>query len=238
MFIAMEGRKRAPSHLYYGEKQYVLTGLVKCGCCGSLMTCETKVKDEKHSYNYLKCNKLRSECHQKPLNEAKVLKQIEEALSLPMNISDEMIKNIKAEVRKKLKEESKVTASMKKNITEQLQALREEEKILFKGYVQGKCDEEMYNEMKVEISEKRDALQKTMDRYNATDTEIDDICEKIIDVTVNAGKILKSPIISLKRDFLRLILSDFFTDGKNVVFSIVKPFDKLLRTAEINKWCA
>ena len=233
----MEGRKRAPSHLYYGEKQYVLTGLVKCGSCGSLMRCETKVKDEKHSYNYLKCNKLRSECHQKPLNEAKVLKQIEEALSLPMNISDEMLKNLKAEVRKKLKEESKVTSGMKKNITDQLQALREEEKILFKGYVQGKCDEEIYNEMKAEIAEKRDALQKTMDRYNATDTEIDDICEKIIDVTVNAGKILKSPIISLKRDFLRLILSDFFTDGKNVVFSITKPFDKLLRTAEINKWC-
>ena len=151
-----------------------------------------------------------------------------------MNISDEMVKNLKAEVRKKLKEESKVTASMKK----QLQALREEEKILFKGYVQGKCNEEMYNEMKAEIAEKRDALQKTMERYNATDTEIDDICEKIIDVTVNAGKILKSPIISLKRDFLRLILSDFFTDRKNVVFSIVKPFDKLLRTAQINKWCA
>ena len=233
----MEGRKRAPSKLFYGEKQYVLSGLVRCGCCGSLMTCETRTKDEKHSYNYIKCNHLKKTCHQKPLNEAKVLKQIEEALSLPMNISDEMVKNLKAEVRKKLKEESRVTASMKRNITEQLQALREEEKILFKGYVQGKCDEEMYNEMKAEISEKRDALQKTMDRYNATDTEIDDICEKIIDVTVNAEKILKSPIISLKRDFLRLILSDFFTDGKNVVFSITKPFDKLLRTAQINKWC-
>ena len=68
-----------------------------------------------------------------------------------MNISDEMVKNLKAEVRKKLKEESKVTSGMKKNITDQLQALREEEKILFKGYVQGKCDEEMYNEMKAEI---------------------------------------------------------------------------------------
>ncbi|MDY4819309.1 MAG: hypothetical protein SO206_03525 [Bacilli bacterium] len=154
-----------------------------------------------------------------------------------MNVSDEMVKNLKAEVRKKLKEESIVTASMKKNITEQLQALREEEKILFKGYVQGKCDEEMYNEMKAEIAEKRDALQKTFARYTATDTEIDDICEKIIDVTVNAGKILKSPIISLKRDFLRLILSDFSL-MENIVFSITKPFDKLLRTAQINKWCA
>ena len=90
----------------------------------------------------------------------------------------------------------------------------------------------------LEEGKPEDVLQKTMDQYNAADTEIDDICEKIIDVTVNAGKILKSPIISLKRDFLRLILSDFFTDGKNVVFSITKPFDKLLRTAQINKWCA
>ncbi len=79
------------------------------------------------------------------------IKQIEEALSLPMNISDEMLKNLKAEVRKKLKEESKVTSGMKKNITNQLQALREEEKILFKGYVQGKCDEEMYNEIRLKL---------------------------------------------------------------------------------------
>ena len=91
--------------------------------------------------------------------------------------------------------------------------------------------------MKAEIAGKRDALQKTLDRYNATDTEIDDVCDKIAEVAANAGKILKSPIISLKRDFLRLILSDFFTDRKNVLFSIVKLFDKLLRTAQINKWC-
>ncbi len=61
----------------------------------------------------------------------------------------------------------------------------------------------------LEEGKPEDVLQKTMDQYNATDTEIDDICEKIIDVAANAGKILKSPIISLKRDFLRLILSDF-----------------------------
>lgn len=35
----MSGRKRAPNKQFYGEKQYVFTGLVHCGCCGSLMTC-------------------------------------------------------------------------------------------------------------------------------------------------------------------------------------------------------
>ena len=27
-------------------------------------------------------------------------------------------------------------------------------------------------------------------------------------------------------------------EGKNLCFSITKPFDKLLKTPEINKWCA
>lgn len=31
----MEGRKRAPSKQYYGDKQYLFSGLVCCGCCGS-----------------------------------------------------------------------------------------------------------------------------------------------------------------------------------------------------------
>lgn len=136
-----------PSKLYYGDKQYIFTGLVRCGCCGSLMTCETKVKDDKHSYNYLKCNKLRSKCSQKPLNEAKILKQLEKELSLPLAVSDDMLKNIKAEVKKRLKEENINTANLKRDITIKLHDLDEQIKTLFRGYIQGKCDEKMYNEL-------------------------------------------------------------------------------------------
>ena len=92
--------------------------------------------------------------------------------------------------------------------------------------------------MKAEIAEKRENLEKTMARYNSMDDEIDDVCDKIAEVAANAGKILKSPIISQKRDILNLILSDCKTEGKNLCFSIRKPFDKLLKTPEINKWCA
>ena len=60
--------------------------------------------------------------------------------------------------------------------------------------------------------------------------------QNLVDFIV--GKFLKSPIISQKRDILKLILSDCKTEGKNLCFSITKPFDKLLKTPEINKWCA
>lgn len=218
-------------------KQYIFSGLVRCGCCGSLMTCETKVKDDKHSYNYLKCNKLRSKCSQKPINEAKVLKQLEQELSLPLAISDDMLKNIKAEVKKQLKEENINTASLKRDITIKLSGLDEQLKTLFRGYIQGKCDEKMYNELKTEIELEKEKLQKDMDRYLEIDTDTDEMLANIAEIAANVGKFLKSPIISQKRDILNLILSDCKTEGKNLCFSIAKPFDKLLKTPEINKWC-
>lgn len=233
----MEGRKRAPSKLYYGDKQYIFSGLVKCGCCGSMMTCETKVKDEKHSYNYLKCNKLRSKCTQKPINEAKILAQLENELCLPMNFSDDMLTNIKSEVKKYLKEENKNTAVLKRDITIKLNDLDEQIKTLFRGYIQGKCDEKMYNELKAEFEREKEKLQRDMDRYLEIDNETDDILANIAEVAANVGVFLKSPIFTLKKDILKLLLSDCKTEGKNLCFSIAKPFDVLIKTAETEKWC-
>lgn len=201
------------------------------------MTCETKVKDEKHSYNYLKCNKLRSKCSQKPIKEAKILAQLENELCLPLAISDDMLKNIKSEVKKRLKEENVNTANLKRDITIKLNNLDEQIKTLFRGYIQGKCDEKMYNELKTEIELEKEKLQKDMDRYLEIDTETDEILANIAEVAANVGKFLKSPIISQKRDILKLILSDCKIEEKNLCFSITKPFDKLLKTPEISKWC-
>ena len=233
----MEGRKRAPSKLYYGDKQYLFSGMVRCGCCGSLMTCETKVKDENHSYNYLKCNKLRSKCSQKPVNEAKILAQLERELCFPINISDDMLKNIKSEVKRQLKEENNNTTALKRNITIKINDLDEQAKALFRGYIQGKCDEKMYNELKAEIELEKEKLQKDMDKYLEIDTETDEILANIAEVAANIGVFLKSPILGTKKEILKLILSDCKIEGKNLCFSINKPFDELIKTAETDKWC-
>ena len=148
-----------------------------------------------------------------------------------------MLKNIKSEVKKQLKEENINTASLKREITIKLSGLDEQLKTLFRGYIQGKCDEKMYNELKTEIELEKEKLQKDMDRYLEIDTETDEMLANIAEIAANVGKFLKSPIVSQKRDILKLILSDCKTEGKNLCFSIRKPFNELLKTPEINKWC-
>lgn len=77
-----------------------------------------------------------------------------------------------------------------------------------------------------------------MDRYLEIDTETDETLANIAEIAANVGKFLKSPILNTKRDILNLILSDCKTDGKNLYFSINKPFDELIKTAETDNWCA
>lgn len=71
-----------------------------------------------------------------------------------------MLKNIKSEVKKQLKEERVNTATLKRDITIKINKLDEEVKTLFRGYIQGKCDEKMYNELKAEIELEKEKLQK------------------------------------------------------------------------------
>lgn len=172
----------------------------------------------------------------KPVNEAKILAQLENELCLPMDINDDMLKNIKSEVKKRLKEENINTANLKRDITIKLHDLDEQIKTLFRGYIQGKCDEKCIMNSKLKLNWKRETA-KDMDRYLEIDTETDETLVNIAEIAANVGKFLKSPIISQKRDILNLILSDCKTERKNLCFSITKPFDKLLKTPEINKWC-
>ncbi len=129
------------------------------------------------------------------------------------------------------------TFNLKCDITIKLHGFNEQIKTLFRGYIQGKCDEKMYNELKTEIELEKEKLQKDMGRYLEIDTETDEILANIAEVAANVGVFLKSPILSTKKEILRLILSDCKIEGKNLCFSITKPFDKLLKTAKIDKWC-
>ncbi len=76
----------------------------------------------------------------------------------------------------------------------------------------------MYNELKTEIELEKEKLQKDMGRYLEIDTETDEILANIAEVAANVGVFLKSPILSTKKEILRLILSDCKIEGKKSLF--------------------
>lgn len=118
-----------------------------------------------------------------------------------MHLSDTMLKNLKSEIKKQLKAENINTANLKHDITIKLSDLDEQLKTLFRGYIQGKCDEKMYNELKTEIELEKEKLQKDMDKYLEIDNETDEMLANIAEVAANIGNFLKSPIPRKKEKF-------------------------------------
>lgn len=201
------------------------------------MTCETKTKPDGKQYTYLKCNTPRAKCSQKPINEKSLFAQIEAEFCSGIKLTDSMLEVLKKAVREKLKEDSKIKASNKGNITIKIAELKEQEKQLFKYLLQHKCDEATFNENREEIREEISKLEKSAEKYEEDLNDIEANLDKIAEIAANAGILLKSPIVEEKKAILKLLLSDCKIEGKNLCFSIVKPFDVLIKTAETEKWC-
>ena len=173
--------------MFYGDKQYVFTGLVRCGCCDSLMTCETRTKPSGKSYVYLKCNSLRGKCNQKPINEKDLVEQLEKDMSFNINISDSMLIDLKRDIRERLTKENELQQNHKKDLLKQIEELRELDKLLFKYFLEHKCDEGTFNDNKTEIQVKTSKLEKEIEKYDENITEIENSIYNIIYIVLNAG---------------------------------------------------
>lgn len=98
--------------------------------------------------------------------------------------------------------------------------------------------EATFNETREEIREEIAKLEKSAEKYEEDLNDIEANLDKIAEIAANAGVLLKSPIVEEKKAILKLLLSDCKIEEKNLCFSIVKPFDVLIKMAETEKWCA
>jgi hypothetical protein len=58
----------------------------------------------------------------------------------------------------------------------------------------------------------------------------------ILDIASRAYELFKSSEQDKKRAILKLLFSNFFLSGKTLVFTVVKPFDEVLKCGERPIW--
>jgi hypothetical protein len=196
------------------------------------MTCE-----KRKGIGYLKCNTKRKGCSQRPIRESDIFKQLNEEYFDNMQIPESMIENIKLNVRDYLKKDNDNKASVKKSLTVRLSEIKIKEEKLFNAYISDKCNEETYNKMKAQIETEKKEIESSFNNYEETDKETAKILEIVSEIAVKAPKMLKSPIISERKAILNLLLSDSVIEGKNLRFSMLSPFDRLLKEPSSLTWC-
>lgn len=224
------------SKAWYGEKDFVLRGLIRCSHCGGLMTSERHINRSGKVYTYLKCNHIDKTCPQKPIPEHEIMEQIEDKIFNSLHITPTLMENIKNCIKESLLEDNKINAANKRAISVQIQQLEERKRKLLSTWLDGRIDDSSYNDVLTEINERLDELRKTTSSFEKYDKNLDEVLEKISDIALNAKKMFNCSIISKKHEILKLILSNTRIEGKNLYFSINKPFDKLLFSKGCNTW--
>ena len=83
---------------------------------------------------------------------------------------------------------------------------------------------------------KKENIKKEIELLESDDAEFEVTVSTILDIASRAYEVFKSSKQDKKRAILKLLFSNFFLSGKTLVFTVVKPFDEVLKCAERPIW--
>lgn len=215
---------------------FVFSGVVRCSTCGCVITPEQHTKKSGKQYIYLKCSHRKGNCKQIIVNENILFEQLDNEIFNNIKVSATMLDLLKKNVRKYLKDESIVNSSVKRNITNQLNGLKAKEERLFDFFLEGNINKTTYETKKAEIEVERNELQKTSEKYADINDELKEVVECIMDIVGNAPIVMKGSNAPQKRELLNLLFDDCFLDGKKLIYTLKKPFDKLIQSPKSLEW--
>lgn len=232
----LTGKTKVHTKTEYSSIDFALRGIFKCGKCGCAITSELHTKPSGKQYIYLKCSHARGDCDQKPVSEAEIFKQLEEEICGSFNFSEKGKEALKKEVREYISKESNFNHGLKQQLQTKLTNARSRLDSAINLLLDGVIGKDIYESKKAqldkEIAEIESELAKCTDDY----AEIGKIIENIIEVAGNASNLLKSSKVSLRRAFLKLILSNSTITDKKAWISLKKPFDLLKKSNGCKLW--
>jgi DNA invertase Pin-like site-specific DNA recombinase len=233
----MTGNSRPPLKLGIGEIPYMFRGLIRCGCCGGTITPETHTKKSGLKFTYLRCSHIKDvNCTQELVNEDVIMGQLNKEIFDNIYIKPEMLENIKKNVQEHIKQETIANITTKREINARLATLKAKEDKLFDFYLDGKCAQSVYDKKSSEIETERIELKAMTEKYDNMNCDIAEMTENIIEFAANVGNLLKSSCAETKREIFGLLLTNPILEGKKLRFSMLPPFDKLLKTRDCKTW--
>ena len=220
----------------HGEIPFALSGLIRCSTCGCAITPEQHTKKSGKQYIYLRCSHLKGDCNQGIVNENIIFEQLENDVFQKMSIPTSMLSSLKDNVKIVVKKDLDINASIKRNFTNSMSKLKDKEERLFDFFLDGNIDKPTFESKKAEIEIEKKDLQDSIDKMLDIDVNIAKTIENLIDIIGNSLKLFKNATPHNKRALLGLVLSDCYLDGKKLVYTLQKPFDKLFNQPDCEGW--
>ncbi len=228
ILLGRKGRPRPKTH------KFAFTGLMKCGSCGAMITCEEKWKRQKngniHHYIYYHCTKKKNpDCAEKSIELKKLTKQINELierLTISEKFKNWAIKYLHAVRKQEAKANEKTVASKHKRYESIVKQL---DNLLLKYTSPENSDNQLITEeeltgLKTRLIKEKNNLETEL---NATGEEIEEwveLTERTFNFVRYAHIWFAKGDLDTKRAIFACLGSHLLLKDKRLAIQLKKPF--------------
>ncbi len=224
---ARHGITQTKSH-----KQFLLSGLVRCSHCGHLYS----VYLAKGQYPFLQPPTTRTpSCVHYNIPERLIWEALDEQLS-ELHLGKHKLKYVLDLIGQKKREELKNRDSLSLELQVQEKTVRNKKSKLLDLFLDGGIPKSEYDDTNKKLDSELLDIDARKQDLQADIRGFYDNLSKCLKIADFSHFLIKSSRFSQKRQLLKLLTSNFFVDGKNVVISIRKPFDKMVLSKGCLTW--
>jgi DNA invertase Pin-like site-specific DNA recombinase len=214
----------------YAGQPYVYRGLLRCADCGLAIT------PEKHKgHVYYHCTQYKGKHGAKWLREETITEQLEiifKKFQMPKNIVEEIMHMLSELHENKIEFHNKHY----NELTKEHKSLTHMLDNLYLDKLKGRITEEYYDrfyqslrDQVVEVNAKLGRLQEAEDNYYHT-------AKSLLELSTRAHEIFVGSEVEVKRQLIKLVLSNLRIEDGNVVCEAKKPFDLIMNCSDRMLW--
>jgi site-specific DNA recombinase len=210
--------------------KFTFTGFMKCGECGASITAELK-----KGHVYYRCTKKVTACTQKYLREEALLEQINNAI-LKVFIDNDTKEKIINRFEELAQEEGKASSSLARQAVDKLKEFDEKIERLIDLYIAKELSQEEYQRKKAKLLNEKKDLQERLGEIEKSGGGWLEPAKEFVTTCNRAGSVAWQGNPSAKRDFLKILGSNFILKDRNLIIKRAYPYELVAKISPSEDW--
>lgn len=221
------------------EIEFLYNGLIKCKHCNCAYSGERKIKQTKagqKAYIYMRPTKSQGDCDYCANTKEEVLtEQVSEVIS-KIYITPEILEQVRTCLRNMVGEQHRFKTTELASLNKTYATLSAKQNKALELVLSESITMDEYTPMVTKLKEERVMLECRIEELNKFDHNFENQVINVFELANRSYELFKSSDVSEKRKIMSLLFPNLILDGQKLVFTVQKPFDKLIEMTSRPSW--
>ncbi len=215
----------------YGAKPFLFRGLLHCAECGCAFSAERK----KQKYTYLRPTKTKGLCDCATLREEVITEQLEGAFK-SLHVSEPLLAKLKDHLKQSASAEQDFHTAAIAQLQKDYNTVSTKLHNALDMRLEGSITKEEYDAIVPELRAHQEDLNRRLQRHTKADEQFAMTVNRLLELASRAYDLFLSSEMDEKRQLIGFVFSNLQIRGKNLEYSMRKPFDAMANARTYPEW--